>query len=328
MAPGKRAAISNMFNGKGYQVRNMTAIEYRCWLNNMGIRMPRASREEIEGFEAEALEIDALTELQNNNPNIMDDDDEDQPEFNQTIPGPVLKTISGIYFNLITKKLTDDNLTKWFSSRINAFKNANLADPDDPLFESLMPTIKFSKGVNSGMSVCFDFKKLVFKTVRGISQNNHHPLCETAKVTMIYYRFAELTAFAMVVEYILTKNPVLLAWNGIAKELSYLKSAVDKYRYLGPDAAYCKLLYPPEQLPEFHASKLATWTCIAYDIASYEGQKSLKNYRGADDTNLTIAYSRKCREIINYFSGAITRPVAHNRCEIFHQLNVQDELAI
>lgn len=143
------------------------------------------------------------------------------------------------------------------------------------------------------MSVCFEFKRLVFKIVRGLSLTNSHPLCETAKVTMIYYRFTELTAFAMVVEFILTKNPVLLAWNGIAKELPYLKNAVEKYRSLGPDAAYCKLLYPPEKLPEFHNSKLGTWTSISYDIASFEGKKSLKNYKGADDSNLTMSFSHK-----------------------------------
>jgi len=104
--------------------------------------------------------------------------------------------------------------------------------------------VKFDEAVNSGVAGCFHFKKAVFYIVRELSDITSHPLCDIAMITMEYFRMAELTYFRMVVEYILTQNPVLVSLNGVAKHMVYFKSALDKYRSLGTDAPYCKLLYP------------------------------------------------------------------------------------
>lgn len=109
ISPGKRAAITAMYTQKGYEIKVMSDFEYRCWLNSLGIKITRITEADIIRYNVDPQLIEVLRNLEENNPNILDDDNLDSSEFNQNIPGPVLKTVIGIYFNLITKKLTDDN---------------------------------------------------------------------------------------------------------------------------------------------------------------------------------------------------------------------------
>jgi len=113
-------------------------------------------------------------------------------------------------------------------------------------FEKYKPNLQFAEGVTCSLAACHDLKRMIFFMVRGLSENPGHLLCEAAKTTMVYYRMAELTSFGMTLAWVLARNPVLLTWNGLAKHLPYLKAAVDKYRLMGADAPYCKLIFPPE----------------------------------------------------------------------------------
>lgn len=66
----------------------------------------------------------------------------------------------------------------------------------------------------------------------------------------------EMTVFAMIYENILIKNPIFLAWNGLAKELPYLTSALKAYRELGDDGPYLKLLLDPRKTEVFQQRHL------------------------------------------------------------------------
>jgi len=152
-------------------------------------------------------------------------------------------------------------------------------------------------------------------------------MCEAAIITMGYYKMAELTSFSMVVEYILTQNPVLLAWNGVSKHVVYFKAALDKFRSLGNDAPYCKLLYPPEELTEFKGERIGILTNIAHDIATHEGRSTLANLRGTSTYPLPAKMVATIRRLIDLYSGAITPSVAQSRVGGFARLDVDSLLA-
>lgn len=111
----------------------------------------------------------------------------------------------------------------------------------------------------------------------------------------------------MVVEYILTQNPVLLSWNGVKRiYIVNFKAALDKYRSMGPEAPYCKLLYPPEELTEFKGERFGILINIAHYIAMYKGRSTLSNLIGVNPFPLPATTKAAVRRIINLYNGAIT----------------------
>jgi len=235
--------------------------------------------------------------------------------------------VLGVYFNLITKKITTLNVDNWYKGRIRAYSRNTQSDYDEAVYNNLRPSGKFAESVNSGVAGCFQFKRLVFTLIRELATAEEHPLHESAKITMGYFKMAELTSFSMVVEYILTQNPVLLSWNGVNKYLAYFKAALDKFRSLGPDAPYCKLLYAPEELTEFKGERIGVLTNIAHDFATFEGRSTLANLRGTSTFPLKSQYVSTVRRIITLYSGAITHSVAHSRMGGFARLDPDSTLA-
>lgn len=239
----------------------------------------------------------------------------------------VLSIVLGVYFNLITKKITTLNIDNWYKGRIRAYSRNTQNDYDEAIFNNIRPSVRFAEAVNSGVAGCFKFKRLVFKLVQEFSSSEAHPLYEIAKITMGYFKMAELTSFCMVVEYILTQNPVLLSWNGVNKYAVYFKAALDKYRSMGADAPYCKLLYPPEELTEFKGERIGILTNIAHDIATFEGRSTLSNLRGVSTFPLPASTIATVRRIISLYNGAITPSVSHTRIGGFARLDPDSLLA-
>jgi len=74
-------------------------------------------------------------------------------------------------------------------------------------------------------------------------------------------------------------------------------------------------------LTEFKGNKIGFITNVAFDIAIFEDQVSLLNYRGSGTLSLTPAMSKTCRAIVSHFFGALTHSVASSRGEVFHSLD-------
>lgn len=123
------------------------------------------------------------------------------------------RTLCGIYWNFLTKKLTALNLEQWYKRRRAAYARASLADEEDPALAEFRPDLGFVSRVNSAMAAGFHIKRQIFLSIRATSQMETHPLTGISKITLQYFSMAELTGFATAYDYIVVKNPILLSWN-------------------------------------------------------------------------------------------------------------------
>lgn len=98
-----------------------------------------------------------------------------------------LHTLIPIYWNFITKKVSNANFTGWFNGRRNAYSSISLADADDASIDIMKPDIEFASNVNSSMGGVFRFKTFVFLRIRDASRANAGLLTEIAKTTMSYF---------------------------------------------------------------------------------------------------------------------------------------------
>lgn len=71
-------------------------------------------------LEGDELERDTLHAVEEANEYLIPMEDQDQDDINTLIPQPVILVMTGIYFNLITKKLAIGNRSS-FPSRIEWF---------------------------------------------------------------------------------------------------------------------------------------------------------------------------------------------------------------
>lgn len=74
----------------------------------------------------------------------------DCEEFNNIeLSGQCHRTLCGIYWNFLTKKLTALNLEQWYKIRRAAYARSSLADEEDPALADLRPDLGFVSRVNS-----------------------------------------------------------------------------------------------------------------------------------------------------------------------------------
>lgn len=137
---------------------------------------------------------------------------------------------------------------------------------------------------------------------------------------------AELTGYAMIYEWIMLKNPILLTWNVLAKHSANLVAANTVFRQMGTDGPYCKFLFPPEKLQMFTHAKLGVFIAVAYEISMMEGQSSFKNYNGVSRSDISDELAQKCRLLVNLYGGAHTKTTAIIRKELLDSSGKMDEL--
>lgn len=327
ICPGKDAEIRSIFQAKGYDILNLDEVGTKIWYHDLNLKIRKLTEGQIAELGLEEGQLLNLRESQDRNDQDIDPQSEEITDDEREIPLKVLCWVLGVYFNLITKKITALNLDNWYKGRIRAYSRNTNSDVDESLYLDARPSVKFAEAVNSGVAGCFRFKRTVFYIVREIAMVSRHPLSDIAIITMGYFKMAELTSFGMVVEYVLTQNPVLLTWNGVAKHLMYFKAALDKYRSLGSEAPYCKLIYPPEDLAEFKGERIGILTNIAHDIATQDGRSTLSNLKGVSTHPLQPKVLDTVRRIISLYGGAITHSVAHSREGAFARLDVDSLLA-
>lgn len=240
------------------------------------------------------------------------------------------RILIGICFNLITKRLTPQNNDQWLKRRRAAYAIACLGNENDETLIMMTPSLSFSTSTNSAFAACFRLKTLIFNAVRATSKEPSNTLCQCAITTMVYFNMAELTGFYMVYEWLLIRNQCLLGWNGLAKHLPYLFSALTLFRKTGSDAPYCKFLYPPEQLVPFQYSRINIFVVVAYRICKLEGKSSFQNYNGLSDADLPAPLSKKIEDLVNLYGGAKTKMVEGIRRELLfdpkERTKLMDEL--
>lgn len=166
------------------------------------------------------------------------------------------------------------------------------------------------------MSGGFNIKRLLFRLVRSIAQRPSNPLSSICDITMIYFNMAELTGFSMAYNEIVLKNPILLAWNGLAKHMPKFIAAINLFKSMGPEAPFCKFLYPSKDLTPFQHANIGIFISIAHEILILEGNTTFRNYQGINQSGLPEDISQKVKEIIGLYSGAVTKPVESMRREV------------
>lgn len=85
---------------------------------------------------------------------------------------------------------------------------------------------------------------------------------------------------------------------------------------MGPNASYCKFLYPSKSLTPFQHVNIGVFISIAHEILILEGNTTFRNYQGVNQSGLPENMSRKIREILGLHSGAVTKPVEAVRIEV------------
>jgi hypothetical protein len=236
------------------------------------------------------------------------------------------KALSGIFLNFITKRLTSSNLENWYKSRVAAYAKICSIREDHSVMMELRPSFNFTENINSIISSCFPVKTMIFRIVQSLSSLPTHSLGGLCQVTMVYFHMAELTGFGMVHSEILMKNPILLAWNGLAKHTPKLYAALTLFRRLGDDAPYCKFIYKPHELKVFQFSNIGIFVTIAHEILVMEGHQIFSNYKGIQSSNASQALIGKVREIINMFGGAKTKQSDTTRREVLVNPDEMNEL--
>lgn len=137
---------------------------------------------------------------------------------------------------------------------------------------------------------------------------------------------SELTNFAMIYEWIILKNPILLCWNGLAKHLPSLITAVETFSKMGEDGPFCKFLYPSEKLEMFQHVKLQVFSAVDYEICISEGKSSFKNYKGVTSSNISQELSAKCCRLVLLW-GAVDTKVTHQmQAELLYDVNDKNDL--
>lgn len=188
------------------------------------------------------------------------------------------KVLLGIYLNFITKKLNSANIDVWFKKRKIAYCKVSLIKPENENLDTLVPSLNFADSVNSCMSGGFHIKRIIFRLVRSLSQREGNPLSAICDITMIYFNMAELTGFSMAYNEIVLKNPILLAWNGLAKHMPKFISAINLFKSMGQEAPFCKFLYPSKELTPFQHANIGIFISIAHEILILEGNTTFRNY--------------------------------------------------
>lgn len=219
----------------------------------------------------------------------------------------MIHSIIDIYSNFITKKLIPENIDIWYKNRIAAYTNGALCNKENSDLDALRPNLVFTNTIHHSMSRMFPLKKLLFEIIRATSKITSNEFYQTCKVTMVYIHLSELTGFGMVYDWILIRNPILLAWNQLAKHFPHLKAAIRTYQSFGDDAPFCKFLHRSEELTVFQHSRIGIFIEAANLVSRIEGKSSFKNYQGVTKSEISDDMEMQIKTILGLFGGATTR---------------------
>lgn len=227
-------------------------------------------------------------------------------------------TLLGIHLNFITKKLTSNNQQEWYKKRISVYTKQIGCDPNRGDVNTYLPSLDYVEAVNNMSGACFTWRRLMFLHIQTFSQQFSTYFVAPCKVTLVYFYMAELTAYSMVFEWIVVKNPGILAWNGITKFLPALKAALAAFRKMGTQAPYCKFLYRPERLRIFQPNNLGILPAVAAQISIADGNVSYKNYKG-NSYVMSGEMVEKIKSLVRAFDCAQTHASRAANEEIFYE---------
>lgn len=158
----------------------------------------------------------------------------------------------------------------------------------------------------------WEWRRVIFLYIRAASRSNGL-MASLCSILMVLLHGNELGNFTLTNIYIVIENPILLCWAELSKYSAHLIAAVDKYQSLGEDAPYCKLLYSSKDLPEFNRNALRIYATIARKIAIHEGQDTLKNYAGTEESLALQPMIDKAIMLVKVAGGANTLTTASIR---------------
>lgn len=173
ICPGKDHSIRNVFVTKGYDVVMLNTVQTKAWYHNMKLRIRELSDEDLA--QLTPADRETITTAQAANANRILAADGGTADDEQNIPPPVLNAVLGVYFNLITKKITTLNLDNWYKGRIRAYSRNTQSDYEEAVYNNIRPSVKFAESVSSGVAGCFKFKRTVFTTIRELANVEDHP---------------------------------------------------------------------------------------------------------------------------------------------------------
>lgn len=104
---------------------------------------------------------------------------------------------------------------------------------------------------------------------------------------MQYFNIAELTGFVTAYDWIVIKNPVIMSWNRLGKNLLHVLAAINAFLLMEEDGLYCKFLYPSEKLNVFHSSGIRIFTDVAAEMSIMEGHYNFINHQGIPRNEIT-----------------------------------------
>lgn len=210
-------------------------------------------------------------------------------------------------------------------SRVKSYANAAMLNPTLLIAESFFPTEEFCGFIYGLCGGQFELKRKFLSMIRSIASRSDNTFCTICQRTMILLAGFKMLNYMLIHKWILVKNAGLLSWQGLAKEIEHIIAAYRKYMSLGDSAPYAKLLYKPEELPEFHRDRLLIPFTIAHAIAAKYGQLSFANTAGSDTSAETQALVQDALVIVKVMDYARTVSNQHYHGYIFGQ-NRNEEL--
>lgn len=213
----------------------------------------------------------------------------------------------GILSNLIGKVLYAANYHPWFERRKGTYSAPTKLQSDDVNLEQCCPAQRNCLLINRYCNVKVEYTRFIFNSIRAASREPDLLHSPVSQVTMTMLSGTGITSFLFIEHWIVKLNPILLAWQELAKYWPAMSAAYKKYLSLGDDANYCKLLYPKEETEEFHRDNLKVLFSVAREIARQYGSSSVANLKGESDQQFIKDICTSAVEIVKAYGGSKTR---------------------
>lgn len=212
---------------------------------------------------------------------------------------------TSILLNLIEKNLNSTNYSAWISRRKRSYANPLGLTEFDPLLALLVPSQIFAERFYNNSRVYFPLRRLLFLNIYGISKNGDL-LGNGMSVALTLLKYAEMANWALISYWLLELNPDLLMWNELAKYWPAICAAASKFASLGEFAPWAKLAFPPDELPEFSAEKLALPYVVARALSQKYGNQTVNQLLGAKQDSTTKEIVACALTIVRIAGGAKT----------------------
>lgn len=175
---------------------------------------------------------------------------------------------------LIGKRLDATNYTAWISRRKKSYAAPLGLTEFDSITPKLLPSESFAAAFYENVRIYWRVRRQFFLNIYGMSMRPDL-LGAGMSVVIALLRGAEMTNWTFISYWLLEINPELLMWNELAKHWPALCAAAAKFNSLGQYESPAKLVFPPEEVPEFQAAKLAVPYAVARDISEKYGNASV-----------------------------------------------------